>query len=86
MPNKLPNPDFKRRFTLEAEAILGSNIDQALASVEKSKLVPKNVIREEEGGSSGMSSSNLTSNRTNRVSDRSGKPEEACKPDLKAFN
>lgn len=56
---------LKRRFTLEAEAILGEEIEKMVAIADKSKLMPANVINEE--NSSGMSSSNsrISSHRTN---------------------
>jgi len=58
-------PTLKRRFTLEAEAILGEEIEKMVAIADKSKLMPANVINEE--NSSGMSSSNsrISSHRTN---------------------
>ena len=45
---KLPNPaDRKRRFTIEAEMILGADIETAAAIAEHNKLAPSNVINEE---------------------------------------
>ena len=46
--NKLPSvANRKRRFTLEAEKILGTDIETAVAMANKSKLAPANVINEE---------------------------------------
>ena len=46
--NKLPSvANRKRRFTLEAEKILGTDIETAVAMADKSKLAPANVINEE---------------------------------------
>ena len=45
---QLPNPaDRKRRFTIEAEMILGADIETAVAIAEHNKLAPTNVINEE---------------------------------------
>ena len=54
---KLPPANKQRRFTIEAEAILGADIETMVAMAEKTKLAPTNVINEE----SSMSSSRMSS-------------------------
>ena len=60
--SKLPPANLKRRFTIEAEAILGADIETMVAMADKTKLAPTNVINEESSmSSSRMSSSNRSS-------------------------